>query len=97
MKSWEEMPEASGPSSEGELYGLTYGSPGMPTIGRPPRQLSVQMMERERDLAERKWLTRLRIERAVSAIAISSLEVGATTDEILREITEAADRAVKSS
>ncbi len=96
MKDWTEMPEASGPSSEGELFGQTYGSPGMPRIGAIPRLLSIEMMERERDLAERKYETRLRIERAAATIAISALEGGQIADELLREISKAADKAVMS-
>jgi hypothetical protein len=95
MMSWEDCPEAAGPQTEGVLYGATYGSPGMPTIGAPPRQLSPEMMQRERDLAERQWLVRQRIQAAASAIAIGALEAGKMTDEIIAEINEAADRAVR--
>ena len=74
MKDWTEMPEAAGVQSEGELYGLTYGSPGMPTIGAiPPRQPREQM-ERERAEADRRWQTRQRVEAAATAISISAME-----------------------
>ena len=64
MLSWDECPEAEGPQSEGILFGKNYGDPGMPTIGQPPRIMSVEQRDRERAEADRKFELRQRIERA---------------------------------
>ena len=94
MKDWTEMPEASGPSSEGELYGLTYGSPGMPTIGRAPRRQSLEAMECERAQAAAAYERRQRVEAAALSISVSVMEGKTLTEKILQEAAAAADRAV---
>ena len=42
MRDWTEQPEAMGPQSEGAINNVKYGDPGYPTIGQPPRQMSVE-------------------------------------------------------
>lgn len=96
MLSYEEVPEASGPISESDMGKACYGQPGYPSIGKIPHRLPPEMVARERADAERKWETRQQIERLASAIAISALEAGTMTDEIIAEINAAADRAVRS-
>jgi hypothetical protein len=93
VKDWDEQPEASGPSSEGELFGATYGSPGMPRIGQPPRQMSIEQRDRERAESERKFEVRQRVERAAMLISVSALEGGKVADELLQDAAEAARKA----
>ncbi len=93
MRDWEDCPEASGPQSEGVLFGKQYGDPGMPTIGAIPRRLSVEQTERERAEAARKWEVRQRVERAAMLISVSALEGGQVADELLADAAEAARKA----
>ena len=90
------MPEAAGPQSEGELFGATYGSPGMPTIGRPPRQMPIEQMEKERAAAAEAFERRQRVEHAAIAISASVMEGKTLTDQILQEAAAAASRAVST-
>lgn len=94
MLSWDECPEAEGPQSEGILFGKNYGDPGMPTIGQPPRIMSVEQRDRERAEADRKFELRQRIEAAAMSISVSAIEGRTMTDQILAEAALAAERAV---
>lgn len=93
MMSWEDCPEAAGPQSEGAINGVQYGDPGYPSIGRPPRRLSIEQTERERAEADRKWAIRQRVEAAATAISISVMEDKTLTDQILQEAAAAAEKA----
>ena len=93
MKDWSEMPEAAGAQSEGELYGLTYGSPGMPTIGAIPPRQPPEMRDRERAEADRRWQIRQRVEAAATAISISAMEGRTLADQVLAEAAAAAEKA----
>ncbi len=90
MRDWDEQPEAMGPQSEGTLFGAKYGDPGYPTIGRPPRQMSIEQMEKERDAAARAWERRQQIERAAIAAGVDALQAA---DRIEREAAEIAAKA----
>jgi hypothetical protein len=94
MMDIDDCPEASGPSSEGELFGLTYGSPGMPTIGRPPRQMSAEQRDKERAQAAEQFERRQRIEAAAISISVSATEGKALADDVLKEAALAAAKAV---
>ncbi len=93
MMSYEQCPEFAGPQSEGELFGQTYGSPGMPTIGQAPRIMSVEQRDKERDEASRRYEARLRVERAALAAGASALEAASASDRVLREAAEVAAKA----
>lgn len=94
MLSWEECPEAAGPQSEGVLYGKKYGDPGMPTIGQPPRRLTVEQMEHERAQAAAAFERRQRVEAAALSISASVMEGRALADDVIREAALAAAKAV---
>lgn len=94
MQDWTECPEAAGPQSEGVLYGKIYGSPGMPSIGQPPRQMSIEQRDRERDQAAATFERRQRIEAAAISISVSVLEGRKLTDQIMAEAAAAAAKAV---
>ena len=96
MKDWSEMPESSGPSSEGTLFGQTYGSPGMPTIGRIEPPISPEMRDREREQAARAYEVRLAAERAALQAGMTAMEAAAAADRLLREADSAAAKAVRS-
>lgn len=96
MMSYEECPEFQGPQSEGNLFGADYGQPGYPSIGRAPRQMPIEMMERERAQAAEAYERRLRVERAAFAISLSTLEGGKLADQIMEQIASAGEKAVKS-
>jgi hypothetical protein len=94
MMSYEQCPEFAGPQSEGTLFGAQYGDPGYPTIGRPPRQMSIEQMERERAAAAAQFERRQRVEAAAISISASVLEGRKLADDILSEAAVAAARAV---
>jgi hypothetical protein len=93
MMDWMDQPEASGPQTEGELFGATYGSPGMPSIGAPPLQLTPEQRDRERNAAAAAFERRMRVERAAMAAGLSALESAAAADRLQAEAGEIADRA----
>ncbi len=93
VQEWWECPEAAGPQTEGAINGVNYGDPGYPSIGQPPRQLSIEQRDRERAEADRKWAIRQRVEAAATAISISAMEGRTMTDQILAEAAAAAQKA----
>ncbi len=97
MLSWEECPEAAGPqveSESGNLFGIDYGQPGQISIGRPPRQMSLEQMEKERAQAAAIYERRQRVEAAALSISVSVMEGKTLTEKILSEAAAAADKAV---
>jgi len=67
----------------------------VPAHGPDPYRMSPEQVDRERAEAARRWAVRQRIEQAVSAIAIDALEAGKMTDQVIAEISAAADRAAR--
>ena len=93
MMTFEQAPEFAGPQSEGVLFGADYGQPGYPSIGQPPRIMSVEAMEKERDQAARAYEMRTRIEQAALQAGASALEASAAYDRLVREAAEIAAKA----
>jgi hypothetical protein len=96
MLSWEECPEASGPSTEGAINGIQYGDHGYPSIGQAPRIMSIEQRDREWAEDERKYQVRLAAERAALAAGQSALEAAATASKMLREAGEIAAKVAVS-
>jgi len=96
MRDWTEQPEAMGPQSEGAINNVKYGDPGYPTIGQPPRQMSVEQRDKERDADYRRYEVRLAAERAALQAGQSALEAAATADRLIREAQETARKVAAS-
>jgi hypothetical protein len=90
MMDIDDCPEASGPSSEGTLFNAKYGDPGYPSIGAPPRIMSAEQRDRERDADARRYEVRVAAERAAIAAGQSALEAASTADRLIREAGEIA-------
>ncbi len=95
-QDWMDQPEAAGPQVEsetGNLFGIDYGQPGQISIGKPPRQMPLEMMERERAQAAAAFERRQRVEAAAISISVSVMEGKTLTEKILAEAAAAASKA----
>jgi hypothetical protein len=96
MQDWWEVPEAMGPQSEGAVNNVQYGDPGYPTIGQPPRIMSVEQRDREWAEDERRYQVRVAAERAAIAAGQSALEAAATASKLIREASDVAEKVAVS-
>src|SRR5439155_828338 len=87
-------PEELGPFSE--TPGQDYGSPGMPTIGRPPPLLDPATRDRENAERERKHALRQQIEAAALTAARDAMTASTLTAQVFADVDAAVERAVST-